>query len=74
MLYKGHTWSRDLPSDPELVAVLFSRMLDDGYFSNADKRKIGHFHYLNASEINEKIADDQIAIINMQPAGYMPCF
>ena len=58
MLYKGCSWSRDLPSDPELVAVLFSRMLDDGYFTNAEKKRTGHLHYLNAYQINQKIADD----------------
>ena len=58
MLYKGHSWGKDLPSDSEIIAIIFARLLDDGYFSNKEKAKVGIPHYLDAAKINFKMADD----------------
>lgn len=58
ILYKGYTWSRDLPSDPEIIASVFSRLLDDAYFYDEDKLKNGRNHYLDLTQVNLKLADD----------------
>ncbi len=58
MLYKGHSWSKDLPSDPEIIVMVFARILDDGYFSVKEKAKTGIPHYLDSTKIHFKMNDD----------------
>jgi hypothetical protein len=74
MTYKGQLWTRDYPSDPELVATIFCRLLDDGYFSIKEKQKTGVLHYIDALKPNTKMVEDQYGLINTQPQGYLPYY
>eukprot|EP00347_Sterkiella_histriomuscorum_P016042 403354709 len=76
MLYKNQSWSRDLPSDPEIISAIFCRYLDDNYFTNELKIKQGHNHYLDSltSYMPYKLPDDQLALFNNQPVGYIPYY
>jgi len=38
MLYKGQPWTRFLPSDPEIIASVFSGLLDDSYLTTPERR------------------------------------
>lgn len=74
MLYKGQSWSKELPSDPEIISMIFARILDDGYFAVKEKVKLGVPHYLDSTKIHYKINEDQIGMINNQPIGYLPYY
>ncbi|CDW82588.1 UNKNOWN [Stylonychia lemnae] len=76
MLYKGQTWSKLLPSDPELVASVFCALLDDSYFIDDEKKKRGIRHYIDSTDQHraKRTAEDQVALINTQHVGYVPYY
>jgi hypothetical protein len=77
MLYKRQTWSKELPSDSEIIATVFCRLLDDAFFkNNTDKMKNGVNHYMDLTMVHNvaMIPEDQFGIINTQQVGYIPYF
>ncbi len=62
-----------MPSDPELVAAIFTSLLDQGYSQNWKKYDFQR-HYLRSSQRDMATAyeKDQYALVNTYPTGFKP--
>lgn len=79
LTYQGQLWNDSMPSDPELLSSIFCHLLDIAYYGSQPLRtdfKHTINHLINSSQLSNiyYLADDQIAIANTQPVGYVPYY